>query len=60
MPTRRDIFIGAVVAVGVGQHKWTEYVISIDDIERQTGYEFLSNVPEGVRKAVETRVAEGL
>jgi hypothetical protein len=33
-------------------------VTSIAEIEKETGYEFLSSVPEGVRKAVETRVTE--
>lgn len=44
---------------GVGQHRWTDCVTSIAAIEKETGYDFLSSVREGVKRAVERRVAEG-
>jgi endonuclease G len=40
----------------VGTHPWTDYVTSVDDIERQSGYDFLSRVPEDVQRMVEARV----
>lgn len=40
---------------GVGAHPWTDYVTSVDDIEEETGYDFLSAVPEPVQRAIEAR-----
>jgi endonuclease G, mitochondrial len=38
-------------------HKWTEYLVSVDKIEQETGYDFLSDIPEAVQKVIEARVA---
>lgn len=38
-------------------HKWTEYMTSVDKVERATGYDFLSEVPDDVENVVEARVA---
>lgn len=40
----------------VKQRKWTEYLITVDEIERQSGYDFMTNVPDNVQKAIEARV----
>jgi endonuclease G len=40
-----------------GMHPWTDYVTSVDEIERQSGYDFLSKVPEDVQRVIEARVA---
>ena len=40
---------------GVGHHEWTEYVTSVDAIERATGYDFLTAVPERVQLVIEAR-----
>ncbi len=42
---------------GVGQHDWTEFVTSVDAIERATGYDFLSAVAEPVQRVIEARTA---
>ena len=34
---------------------WTAYVTSVDEVERETGYDFLSNVPEGVQRVIEAK-----
>ena len=42
---------------GVGRRSLREFVVSIDDLERETGYDFLSNLPAEVQRAVEARAA---
>ena len=43
---------------GVSSHPWTDYLTSVDAIEKATGYDFLSNVPKATQDVIETRVAE--
>lgn len=43
---------------GVGGHSWTEYLTSVDVVEKATGYDFLSKVPKAVQGVLEARVAE--
>lgn len=38
----------------VGDQKWADYRISVDDIEQQTGYDLLSNVPDTVEQVIES------
>ena len=40
---------------GVGQHQWVDYVTSVDEIEKQTGYDFLQRVPDEVEQVIEAR-----
>jgi len=47
MPNRR----------GVGDHDWTEYLTSVDAVERASGYDFLSAIPEHVQRVIEARTA---
>lgn len=47
MPNRR----------GVGASEWTEYLTSVDAIERASGYDFLSAIPERVQRVIEARTA---
>ena len=42
---------------GVGQHPWTDYVTSVDEVEKKTGYDFLARVPDSVERVIEARVA---
>jgi len=35
---------------------WTNYRVSVDYIESQTGYDFLSNVPTSIQEVIEARV----
>lgn len=41
---------------GVGRHAWTDYLTSVDEIEKETGYDFLDRVPEQVQRVIEARV----
>lgn len=38
---------------------WQAYITSIDDIERMTGYDFLSNVPTDIQRLIEQRIDGG-
>lgn len=40
----------------VGEGKWSDYRVSVDQIERGTGYNLLSNVPESVQKVIEVGI----
>ena len=40
---------------GVGRRPWQDFVTSIDHIEADTGYDFLTAVPEAVQAVVEAR-----
>jgi endonuclease G len=42
--------------LGVGQHEWTDFLVSVDEIERKTGYEFLSKLPDAVQRTIEAKV----
>jgi endonuclease G, mitochondrial len=42
---------------GVAEHDWTEFLTSVDAIERATGYDFLNAVPEPVQRVIEARTA---
>ena len=38
---------------------WRKYLVSVDDIEKATGYDLLSNVPESIQKVIEAKVDSG-
>ncbi|GAB3959140.1 hypothetical protein GCM10028805_54690 [Spirosoma harenae] len=40
----------------VGEQSWGNYRVSVDEVEKQTGYDLLSSVPESVQKVIEERV----
>lgn len=44
---------------GSAGHDWRRYVISVDELERRTGYDFLPAVPEPVQSVVESRAYRG-
>jgi endonuclease G len=41
----------------VARTDWSDYLVSIDEVERQSGYDFLSLVAPGVQRGLEARVA---
>jgi endonuclease G len=43
-----------------GEGAWGSYRVSVDEIERQTGYNLLSNVTESVQKVIEAKADNGL
>jgi endonuclease G len=42
----------------VKEHRWTDYVVTVDEIERQTGYDFLPAVPERIQAVIEAKRAD--
>lgn len=40
----------------VGSQSWGNYRVSVDQIEQQTGYDLLSNVPQSVQRVVEASI----
>ncbi|HRI68457.1 MAG TPA: DNA/RNA non-specific endonuclease [Polyangium sp.] len=40
---------------GIIDQGWEKYRVSVDEIEKRTGYEFLSAVPESVQRVIEAR-----
>lgn len=39
-----------------GEGAWGSYRVSVDEVEKQTGYDLLSNVPESVQRVIEAKV----
>jgi endonuclease G len=39
---------------------WTKYIVSVRDIEKATGYNLLSNLPQSVQDAIEVKVDSGI
>ncbi len=37
----------------VGEESWANYRVSVDEVELQTGYNLLSNVPESSQRLIE-------
>jgi endonuclease G len=36
---------------------WRDYLVSIDNVEKQTGYDFFSNLPTKIQKSIEQKIA---
>lgn len=58
-PSTRVIAVIMPNVTGILEEPWGRYRTSIAEIERRTGYHFLGNVPEGVRRTLEGRVDSG-
>ena len=39
---------------------WTKYIVTVRDIEKATGYNLLSNLPQRVQDAIEVKVDSGI
>jgi endonuclease G len=44
---------------GILSEGWGQYRTTVDEIEKLTGYDFLSDVPEAVQKVIEATVDKG-
>lgn len=44
-------------SLSVSGTRWRAYLVSIDEIERQSGYDFLSLVPEDIQRRLEGRIS---
>lgn len=40
---------------GIKRHEWQDYQVTIDSLEKQTGYDFLSDVPKPIQDVLESR-----
>jgi endonuclease G len=40
---------------GVGRHQWSDYRTSVDEVEKETGYDLLAKVPDLVERVIEAR-----
>ena len=40
----------------VGEQSWGNYRVSVDEVEKQTGYDLLSNVPKSTQTPLESRI----
>ena len=50
-----------VIAVNVTNRQntgddWERYIVSVDQIEAKTGYNFLTKVPESIQQVIESRI----
>lgn len=43
----------------VGEQSWGNYRVSVDEVEKQTGYDLLSNVSESVQQIIELKIDSG-
>ena len=43
----------------VANTNWTDYRVSVDQVEAATGYDFFSNVPKFIQDAIESKVDGG-
>ena len=41
---------------GIKSKPWKDYLTSVDEVEKLTGYDFFRNVPEPVQKMIEATV----
>jgi endonuclease G, mitochondrial len=55
-----DTTVYAIVmpnARSISATRWTQYLVSVDEVERRTGYDLLSDVRDDVENVIEARVA---
>jgi endonuclease G, mitochondrial len=60
--SENTVIIAAIMpnVEGIAREQWRQYQTTVDDIERATGYDFLTAVPVNVQKVIEARLARGL
>jgi endonuclease G len=44
---------------GIRTNAWQQYIVSVDQVEQLTGYDFFSNVPADIQAVIESRVDNG-
>jgi endonuclease G len=44
---------------GIRNNAWQQYIVSVDQVEQLTGYDFFSNVPTDIQAVIESRVDSG-
>jgi endonuclease G, mitochondrial len=42
---------------GVGSHRWTDFIVPVDYVESETGYDFFNRVPPEIQAVIESRRA---
>ncbi|MBD2078447.1 DNA/RNA non-specific endonuclease [Leptolyngbya sp. FACHB-17] len=51
----RVIAVNMPNIVGIQRKSYTDYLTTVDELEKLTGYDFLSDVPEDVQKVIEAK-----
>jgi endonuclease G len=41
----------------IAGHAWTEYLVSVDELERESGYDFMPGIPEPLQELLESQAA---
>jgi endonuclease G len=59
-PSTRTLAVEMPNERGVGGRGWTDFVTSIDRVEEDTGYDFLTEVPADVQAVIEARAPRRL
>jgi endonuclease G len=44
---------------GIRNNTWQQYIVSVDQVEALTGYDFFANVPADIQAVIESRVDSG-
>ncbi|UJB71822.1 DNA/RNA non-specific endonuclease [Acaryochloris sp. 'Moss Beach'] len=42
---------------GIKSHEWQRYIVTVDHLEQETGYDFLPNIPESIQTRLESQKA---
>ena len=51
----RVIAVNMPNVLGIKNKSYKEYLTTVDELERLTGYDFLSNVPQQIQAAIESK-----
>jgi endonuclease G, mitochondrial len=44
---------------GIAKKHWQDFIVTVRDIEKATGFDFLSNIPKAIQDAIETKKDSG-
>jgi endonuclease G len=58
-PSTRVIAVLMPNETGIQDEGWERYRTTVDEVERRTGYDFLTAIPEAVQRVIEARADSG-
>lgn len=58
-PGTRVIAVIMPNTAGIQDEGWARYRVTVDEIERRAGYDFLTAVPEAAQRTIEARIDDG-
>lgn len=59
-PSTRVIAIDTPNANGNRESSWTQYLTTVEALEKKTGYDFIGNVNKSIQQAIETKADRGV